>query len=205
MKIITQASIEPITLATARKQCKVDAELVGSPPELAHEDDELISLFITTAREWVEAYLGLRVAQTGVQIALDAFDGSISLEEGPVLYVSSITYLDPDTGSELVVDSSIYELDTNDQIAVVKLRADQEWPDAKSGTNSIKVNYVIGYSAEGDSPQDAPLPKSIKTAILLLVAHLYKNREASTEKSLSEIPMGVTFFLSPIKLRRGFA
>jgi uncharacterized phiE125 gp8 family phage protein len=35
------------------------------------------------------------------------------------------------------------------------------------------------------------VPASLKSAIKLLVAHYYENREASAEKALTEIPLGV--------------
>lgn len=214
MKIITPAFVEPITLAQARKQCKVDAE--GSPP--AHEDDELISIFLTAAREWCEAYLGSTVAPTLVEIAFNAFPadqapssatstvvaGTLALQSGPVLVVNAIAYLDAD-GAEQTLDVATYTLDTTQQIAVVRLNVDETWPETQTVANAVTVRYTIGYSLAGDSPQIAPLGSSIKVAILLILGHLYKNRENSVEHNLSTIPMGATAFLSPIKLRRGFA
>jgi hypothetical protein len=82
LKIITPATTEPVSLETARLQCKVDAE--GSPP--AHVDDPLLELFTTAAREWVESYLGAIVAPTTVQTEINDFpeeDGDLELESGP--------------------------------------------------------------------------------------------------------------------------
>ena len=201
MKIITPPASEPITLEMARKQCKVDAE--GSPP--THEDDDIIELFVSAAREWCEAYLGRAVAPTLVEISLDAFpDAEITLESGPVLGVSGLYYLDED-GIEQTLDPSVYRLDTTEPVAVLRLNTDESWPATENTTDAVRVQYTIGYSASGDSPQDAPLPKSIQVAILLLVAHLYENRSNTVVQALSNIPFGVTAFLSPLKLRKGFA
>lgn len=201
MKIISEAIAEPITRALAYKQCKIDPE--GSPP--AHEDDDLLDIYISAAREWCEAYLGLRIAPTQVQIALDDFPtAEIVLEGGPVLAVASIAYLDAD-GAEQVVDVATYELDTTAQVAVIRLLAHETWPKSDGTNNNVKIDYSIGYSLPADSPQDATLPRSMKAAMLLLIAHLYRNRESTVEKALSEMPMGVRFLLSPFKLRRGFA
>ena len=201
MKIIIPATSEPVTLEMARKQCKVDA--TGSPP--THEDDDIIELFISAAREWCEAYLGLTVAPTVVEITLDAFpDEELPLESGPVLGITSIYYFDED-GIEQLLDSSVYRLDTTDPIAVLRLNTDQEWPATDDTTDAVRVRYTIGYSAAGESPQDYPLPKSIQVAILLLIAHLYENRSNTVTQALTAIPYGVTTFLSPLKLRRGFA
>ena len=200
MKIITPATTEPITLALARKQCKVDPE--GSPP--VHEDDELIELFTATAREWCESYLGTLIAPTLVEISGDEFADEITLESGPVLSVESITYYDEDSVQQ-TVDPGDYELDTTEQIAVIRLVGDATWPTTDATNDNIRVRYTIGYSVAGESPQVAPLPKSIKTAILLLTSHLYKNRDSTVEQALAEMPMGVRFFLGPLMLRRRFA
>jgi uncharacterized phiE125 gp8 family phage protein len=55
------------------------------------------------------------------------------------------------------------------------------------------VTWYAGYSATGTS-----VPAPVKAAILLLVAHLWKNREASAEVTLTEIPFGVKTMLSTI-------
>lgn len=201
MKIIVPATVEPITLAMARKQCKVDAE--GSPP--AHEDDDLLALFTTAAREWCEAYLGMTVAPAVVEIVRDAFPaGTLALESGPVLGVASVEYLDS-TGALQTLSPLTYTLDTTKQVAVIRLVDGQAWPDAKVVSNAVAVRYVVGYSLPGDSPQDAPLPASVRVAMLLLIGHLYKNREDTIDANLANIPMGARALLSPIKLRRGFA
>ena len=45
---------EPLTLAQARLQCRIDAE--GSPP--SHPDDDLLAAFVAVAREQVERFFG---------------------------------------------------------------------------------------------------------------------------------------------------
>ena len=201
MRVITPATDEPVSLALARKQCKVDA--TGSPP--AHEDDDLIQLFVSAAREWCEVYLGRIVAPTTVEITLDEFPSDeITLESGPVLGVVGITYLDEDSVSQ-TVDPLTYTLDTADPVAVIRLNTDEEWPTSDASANNIRVQYLVGYSIPGDSPQDAPLPQSIRAAILLVTAHLYRNRESTADKVLQEIPMGARFLLSPFMLRKRFA
>lgn len=216
MKIITPAITEPITLALARKQCKIDA--TGSPP--AHEDDDLLQIFISAAREWAEDELGLIVAPSLVESTYDEFPadetvtntagtavtraGTLALESGPVLSISSITYLDASDVLQ-TLDSSLYTLDTTEQIAVVRLNSGEAWPDTSSDANAVTVRYIVGYSLDADSPQDAPIPKRIKLAILLVLAHFYAHREQTVTQSLTEIPFGACALLSPLKLRRGFA
>lgn len=201
MKIINPAIAEPVSLELARKQCRVDAE--GSPP--THVDDDLIKLYLSAAREWCEAYLGMIVAPTTAQISIDAFPaGTIALETGPVLSVVAVLYRDAD-GAEQTFDDTAYELDTSEQVPAVRLLPDKTWPTTDGSADNVRVQFSVGYSPVGDSPQTAPLPGGIRTAILLITAHLYRQRENTVEKNLAEIPLGAKFFLNPIKLRRGFA
>lgn len=122
-----------------------------------------------------------------------------------MLDVLSITYTD-DAGDPQTVDSATYTLDTRVTPAILRLLDDQSWPTDVGTVNAgIKVNYVVGYSGDADSPMVYPLPKSIKVAILLILAHLYRNRENSTVVSLQTIPFGATALLGPLKRKMGFA
>lgn len=201
IKTITEPAAEPVSLEMARKQCKVDAE--GSPP--THEDDDLLQLFTTAAREWCEAYTGRTIAQKTLELALDEFpDEDILLERGPVAGIVSITYIDGD-GAEQTVDAANYTLDQYQQQTWVIPAADFAWPATLETVNAVKVRYVAGYTTDSDSPNDLPLPKSIQVAMLLVLAHLYKHRENTIAQNLGEIPMGARTFLSPLNLRKGFA
>lgn len=202
MKIIQRGTSEPITIEQARKWCKLDAS--GSPP--THEDDDILEdIIIPGAREWCEAYLGMIIAPSIVEIRLSAFPtAEITLESSPVIGPVIINYRDA-LGAPQTFDETLYELDTTSQVAVARLRSGASWPTTDASNDNITVQYSVGYSAAGDSPQDAPLPRSITLAMALLTAHLYKNRESTVETALAEMPMGVKFFLSPLKVRRGFA
>ena len=148
MKVIAAPTVEPITLAQARKQCKVDAE--GTPP--VHEDDDLLMMFAGAAREWCEHFTGIAIAPTGVQIDLPSFGASIRLQSGPVIAVTSITYLD----SEFVrqtVDPAIYFVDSDGPISTIRLKRGQSWPQAASERGSIRVQYTIGFGAAPEVPQ----------------------------------------------------
>lgn len=201
IKTIVEPAAEPVSLEMARKQCKVDAE--GSPP--THEDDDLIQAFTTAAREWCEAYTGRTIAKKTLELALDEFpEADILIESGPVAGIESITYIDED-GAEQTVDSASYTLDQYQEQTWVIPAIEFTWPATLATVNAVKVRFAAGYTTDTDSPNDLPLPKSIQIAILLLLGHLYENRSNTTDQALTAIPFGVTAFLSPLKLRKGFA
>jgi len=61
--------------------------------------------------------------------------------------------------------------------------------------DAISVEYVAGYASAGQ------IPEGIRQAILLLVAHFDRNREATvistSRMSVSELPLGVDALLAP--------
>lgn len=191
-------------MTVARLQCRVDAD--GSPP--SHPDDPLIEIYLSTAREWVEDFTGAIVAPTTVQDEHDAFpsDGAnLTLEGGPILEVVSITYTD-DAGDPQTVDALTYTLDTRVTPAVLKLVDGKSWPtDVGTVTAGVKVNYIVGYSRDDDSPVIKPLPRKIKAALLLVLTHFYENRSESTAMQLATIPMGAKSLLWSVRRKFGFA
>lgn len=204
MKIILPATEEPITIAMARKQCRVDVD----PTTGEYEDDDMILLYLGAAREWAEKETGLILAQTGVAMDLLAFPATtyIELESGPARPPFTISYVDPD-GNELMVDDTIYRFDESIYPNRLALLTDQVWPDiaTSTGVPLVTVGYTLGYTLPGDSPTDAPMPKMIQMAILLVLGHLWQNRADTVEKALSNIPLGASALLSTFIVRKRFA
>ena len=77
------------------------------------------------------------------------------------------------------------------------------WPAITAATNAVKIRYLAGYDIDSDGGE--ALPKMIRAAVLLVVGHLYANREASTEVALTHIPLGVESLLRPHRVRMGMA
>ncbi len=200
MNVIT-VPVEPVSLDLARLQCKIDAD--GDPP--SHPDDPLLTIYIGAAREWAESMLGYRVGQVVVETVLSAFPAaSIELESGPVLSVASVKYLD-EAGVEQTLSDTAYVLDRSVAPALLRLATGQSWPATQAATNAVVIRYTLGYSAVGDDPQVLPLPNGILAAMLLVIAHRYRNREDSTVEQMQSIPLGAAAQLYPIKSRFGFA
>lgn len=202
-KIVVAPTTEPISLEVGRLQCRVEA--YGTPA--SHPEDALIEIYITAAREWVENYTGQAMCPQTLEQALDAFpsDGvEIEILRGPVRAITSVTYADEDQVVQTLSEDA-YTLDTHSDRIWLLPAAGSEWPTAGEFANAVKIRYEAGYDIPGASPQDVPLPKASKVAMLLLVGHLYRNRESSVERALSEVPMGVRSFLDSTQVRQGFA
>jgi uncharacterized phiE125 gp8 family phage protein len=113
-----------------------------------------------------EHYTSSAIGSQTWEIALDAFPvGAIQLPGGAVNTVTSVTYLDPD-GDSQVMDDTLYSLDNYGNPAWLVQKVGTEWPETQvDAANAVKVRYVVGEMAE-----------SVRTALFLIVAHLYEQR-----------------------------
>lgn len=201
-----------VTLAEARAHLRVDA--YGSPPESA--DDDWIEAQIPAARAYCEGYLGRALAPRTMELATNAFPGvsvvsppgaCFTLPFGPVVSVEWVRYIDSD-GVEQTLDSAGYEVDAYAHPSRVVLTYGSTWPAARNSLNSVRVRYVTGYVAASESPGTHPvIPKTARAAVLLMLGHLYENREASGTDKLLELPLGVSALLDVVPWREemGFA
>lgn len=180
--------IEPVSLAEAKLHCRIDSDV----------DDPLLAIYITSSREWAEAFLGYAVTKSTLELDLPAFpEGDIALGDAP-LAVTSITYRDVGGVQQtLAADAYAFDLET----AAVRPAAGGAWP----AGSAVTVRFDAGFSAAGDDPQVRPLPRSIVAAVLLVVAYRYLHREDATAAAVEQIPMGAAALLTPLKSRLGFA
>lgn len=175
--LVTAPAEEPITLDEAKDHLRVSGT----------DEDALILALIVAAREQVENHTSRPlVAQTWKRV-VDRFSCQIDLKPGATS-ITSIQYQDEDN-TQQTLSASIYELQSNGLIPAVGLKYDQEWPDVLSHKNSVEITFVAGY-ADADS-----VPTAIKQACLLMIGHLYENRELTTTMRLEQTPMAYTYLL----------
>jgi uncharacterized phiE125 gp8 family phage protein len=114
-----------------------------------------------------------------------------------VVSVTSITYLD-NFGAPQTLDPSAYTVDTSSEPARIVPSINLTWPTTDYYTpGSVKVTYISG--SYGDGVIVNTCPRSITMAMLLLVGHLYENREATTQLALKNLPLGVDALLNPYR------
>ncbi len=202
-KILIDATSEPLTLAEARLQCRVDAiDDLDSDGNGTHPDDDLLEMLITAAREHCEQFLGLSLVPKTLELALDEFptedDGIIELPHGPVNAIVSVTV---GTSSDAEMDPDDYELD--DFSVPNRLVPATVWPTVTASLNTIRIIYTVGY--DGPDSSDGPtIPKTVLQAMKLLIADWYKHREDTDVHELV-IPNGALTLLRAHRIRMGFA
>lgn len=210
-KIIVRPDAEPISIEEARAHCEAPA-LGDSDTDVDAVDDALFSTWIETARAHCEEFLGLSLSRRVLELALDRFpskacDGTnaIELPFGPVVEVLSVR-VEGVTGAggtdtDQAVDVGDYIVD--DFAEVVRLVPVSGWPTITPATNAVRITYGAGFGEDSDGGE--PLPGWARAAMLLIVGHLYANREENTVDALQSLPLGVEAILRPHRVRLGFA
>jgi len=179
--VLTSApASEPVTLAEAKLHLRVDFS----------DDDALIGSLITAARQWCEQSSGAAFFTQTWRLTLDDWptDGVVKLPRPPVKSVTSVKYYDGSGVQQTLVANTDYQVDLDAAPARVAASPDKSWPDVQAGRLSpIEIVYVAGETTTGAIDQRA------KQAILLMVAHWYKNRESTITGTISkEIELAVT-------------
>jgi uncharacterized phiE125 gp8 family phage protein len=191
----------PITLAEAKLHLRVDHTT----------EDTLIEALLDAAIEHAERFTGLTISPRLREVAFDAFpdsaDDGMELGTWPV-HDAEISYtLD---GAEVTMSASSetvieLQLDTYVRPAVVSATS---WPSADARPSAVRVAFNAGFQSATDSTSEPillPLPPGIRAAVLLMVGHLYANREASVDKSFAELPLGIDALLRPHRMLLGMA
>lgn len=212
VQLVTGPVAEPVTLATAKAHLRVDFA----------EDDALITNLISAARDVVEGMLNRVVFDQTFLLTLDQFPCAPSITTYPagahgaltmasaffswysiktprsrLKSVTSITYSDTD-GSTKTLDPTLYNVDNNGEPGRIVPVNGQSWPYPDSYVpGSVKVTFVAG--SFGDGTDITKCPPAIAQAILLLIGHWYANREAASEKPLTNLPLAVDALLAPHK------
>jgi len=169
---VTPPAEEPITLADAKIQCQIDADIV--------DEDTMIDSYISAATGFCENYTG-RPLITQEKQYLGMFCPSAAIELTPnLLSVESVVYIDAD-GATQTLDPEAYYVDTASIVGrVIPL---EPWPSVKQPhPQPATVNFTCGYGDASD------VPSSIKQCMRLLVGHWYRNREA-TITGVSSAPL----------------
>jgi uncharacterized phiE125 gp8 family phage protein len=194
LELVTAADVEPITLAEAKAHLRLGSST---------SEDALVVGLIQAAREHVEAHTRRRLVTQHWRLYFDSFGrygyragagypddcGLVLGDVAPVSAIDSVKYLDT-AGVLQTLSSTVYQLVPSSPARLV-LAYSQAWPDIRGDREGVRVEVTCGYGLA------AKVPASIKQAVLLIVGHLFENRENSSAIALQELPLGVAALLSP--------
>lgn len=165
LKLITDATIEPVDLATAKLQLRIETDITS--------EDARVTRLIQAAREEAEHRLGRALITQTWERVLDAFPAvEVELGYPPVASVVSVKYIDL-LGVEQTLGSSLYATDFDTLPGWVLPAVDTDWPDTKDTTNAVRIRFTTGAASA------ASVPASVKDWILLRIESLYRNTAPS--------------------------
>ena len=167
--VVTPPTVEPVALSEVRDHLRLTADQT--------EHDAYLLGLLATARRLVERRLGVTLAPVQYRAKWPA--GAVVLElANPPLLTGEDYPLAVTVGGDAVAEED-YELDGDRRPAELEL--------GSPATGEVVVTYWAG----------GQLAPQIRSAILLLVGHLFAHREAvTTEAAPVEVPMAVETLLA---------
>lgn len=192
LTLVAGPAVEPATTSEAKSHLRVDIS----------DDDTLIDNLVTAMRDHVETITRRALITQTWDYVLDAFpqDDELVLPLPPLQSVTSVKYTDTDD-NESTFSSDNYRVDTDSEPGRIVLKNGYTWPsDTLKSVGGVVVRFVAGY---GDAASD--VPQAIIQALLLMVGHLYENREAAqfvAGGNVQVLPMGIEMLLWPYRVLR---
>ena len=166
---LTQPIVEPVTLVEAKAQLRV--------PELQTTEDDVISRFISAAREQAEQFIDSAICEADFVVVYDSIESIRFCMGYPALSVTSVTYRDTNNEEQDALFTYDPQLNTLffDQIYI---------------GSGFKVTIRAGQSSDW--------PESMKQGILLFIADLYTGRASEELVNKAAQMMLMPFMNRPI-------
>jgi uncharacterized phiE125 gp8 family phage protein len=159
-KVITPATTYPVSLTETKLHLKVDAA----------DEDTLITSLIQVATAQCENYTWLTLMQTVFEKVDDDFDACIKIDTYPVSSIDSVKYYDIANVLQTLAATD-YESDLINAPAMIKMKYGNIKPDTYPRFDAVTVRFTAGYASA------SAVPVAIKQGMLMLIGHLYANRE----------------------------
>jgi uncharacterized phiE125 gp8 family phage protein len=173
---ISQPAVEPVSLAEAKVQARVDTEA----------DDAYIQALIAVARQYVEDILDITLLTTVWETSYDLFPVWQIVLPRPMLQAANIT-VSYRLGDGLMSTKSSaagdFRVDTRTVPGRIYPNWSDTWPGVRGDENSVVINYTAGFGDDGSS-----VPPVYKHLIMMLVAHWYDTRQIVAPGTYGTIP-----------------
>ena len=204
--LVTAPASEPVSLADAKAWLRVDIT----------DDDALITGLIPAARMvceaickksfvnrqymWTFDYFPNRLVVQPATVVWDSWLNArlypytqaqvLTPPKTPLVSIDLIQYYDL-TGTLQTLSSAAYTVETG-TMGRVSPTPGTQWPATQDRIGCVLITFTAGEGASS-----ANVDANVITAINMLVAHWYRNREAVMTGSATEVPLGVKSLLGP--------
>jgi len=181
--LLTAPSVEPISLTEAKAHLRIDHTA----------EDDTITEMIVAARQALEDSSGLALITQSWRVALDAWPGLfVELPKRPAQSVTEVRVTNLN-GVETIIESAAYDLKSAGGLARLVKTPAAVWPTPGRLAGGIEIDYVAGY---GDAA--ANVPRALRQALLMVIAHVYENRELMGDAG-APLPAGVDALIAPYR------
>ena len=150
------------------------------------EDEPVIVPLIAAAREFAENVTGQALARETIAAWPEALTEMMRMPLGPVGNVLGVT-LTLEDGTTRTIPDGDYIMLSSDDLYVIRM------PDVRlRAVRPVEIVYTAGFTE---------LPKALRQAMLLLIAHWYTNREAviTGNVAAAEVPVAARTLLNQYK------
>lgn len=163
LELVTDASVEPVTLSEMKDFMKVDLT----------DEEDMITSMIESARVSIEKYCGIGLITKTYDYYFDKAEDVIKIPLPPLQSVTTFVYNNL-SYTETEISSSNYKVFTfdNNKGEVVKLPS-YTYVTAVPDYRPFRIRFVNGF---GDTASD--VPDILKLALKLTVAHWFENRQS---------------------------
>jgi len=152
---------------------------------------------------WVGAYAAqdgdVWPPRFGSLTTADRFPAAIVLPLGPLLSVTSITYMSLDLDAEGQPTSKTitgYQASNSSWPPRILPRYSECWPCVAAVPEAVRIEFVAGYG------EPAAVPQDIKAGVKLILGSLHEHREDQVMGTVNELPQGAKALLSPYRIFR---
>jgi uncharacterized phiE125 gp8 family phage protein len=183
LELVTPPTVEPISLAEAKAHLRVEVD----------DDDTLIGRLIAVARQDAERHQRRALLPQSFDLTLGDWprcDRTIKVPRPPLIEVESIKYRDGD-GVLQTLDETSYAVITIGTPGLIWFPMATSFPVLQCGRpDAITIRFEAGYA------DASAVPDITKQGMMMLIGHLYENREAVVTGTIAtDLPMSVQFLL----------
>ena len=175
-----------VSVLEAKEHLRIDSTFTA--------DDSYIQTLIEAASDDASNMTRSAMMTTDYQLNLDEFPDYFDLQLGQVTGVDTIRYFDTNNNLQTLA-SSEYDVDSIIQPGRVYKSKDGSWPSTYNKPNAVIVDFSAGWTDASE------VPNAIKHAILMIVGHLYENRQDVSDRTYKQVPKGAEYLLGPYRIQ----
>jgi len=185
---VTEPVVEPVTIAEAKSHLRIDTDFT--------DDDLYLQSLITASRYYVENYVDRTLLRTQLRMKLDHFPvWDLPLPRPPAMADSVVVQYVPSDSSlgYALTTFTNFRTDRDATPSVLRPQWNGTWPSCRGAENDVVISWWAGYGTTG---ADVPVPA--RHAMLLILSHWYRNREAVSENRFAPVPMSAETLLGTV-------